>query len=114
MMKVVLPLVTLSTILLALTSLSGAGPLDDATRLNAEVVKLYREGRYPEAIPHAREALRIREEVLGPAHLDVAQSLNNLAFLLGVTGDYAGARSLNERALRSGSRRSVPHTRTWR
>jgi tetratricopeptide (TPR) repeat protein len=44
-------------------------------------------------------ALAIREQVLGPDHPDTAQSLNNLAGLLQVTGDYMGARPLLERAL---------------
>jgi CHAT domain-containing protein len=44
-------------------------------------------------------ALAIRKEVLGEHHPDYASSLNNLAYLLQLQGDYAGARPLCERAL---------------
>src|SRR5439155_1361242 len=47
----------------------------------------------------AQRALTIRERAFGPDHPDVARSLNNLANVLGSTGDYAGARRLQERAL---------------
>jgi Flp pilus assembly protein TadD len=39
-------------------------------------------------------------QALGPTHPDTAGSLNNLALLLAVQGDYAVARPLLERALR--------------
>lgn len=37
------------------------------------------QGRIAEAEPHYRRALAIQQKVLGPDHLDVASSLNNLA-----------------------------------
>ncbi len=40
-----------------------------------------------------------REEVLGPEHPDVAQSLNNLALLYQVQGNYAEAEPLYRRSL---------------
>jgi CHAT domain-containing protein len=84
-------------------AMPGAGtaeePLDRAKRLNVEVIQLYQQGRYGEAIPRAREALALREQALGPTHPAVAESLHNLALLLQATGDYAGARPLYERAL---------------
>src|SRR5215471_6741566 len=46
-----------------------------------------------------RDALAMREKVLGPEHPDTAPSLNNLALLLRDQGDLAGARLLLERAL---------------
>ena len=36
----------------------GGGELAEAARLNAEVVKLYRAGKYDEALPLARRVLR--------------------------------------------------------
>ena len=44
-------------------------------------------------------ALAIREKALGPAHLDTADTLNNLGALSRTQGDFAGARRLIERAL---------------
>jgi len=51
------------------------------------------------ARPLDEHALKIREQVLGPTHPDVASPLNNLALLLVATGDYAGAEPLSQRAL---------------
>ena len=61
----------------------------------------YFHGRaaYAQAAPLLRDALAIREKVLGPAHPNRASSLNNLAVLLRDQGDLAGARPLLERAL---------------
>jgi len=84
----------------AALSVSGCQTaLDRAEPLNAEVLRLNREGRYREAIPRARDLLALREQALGPAHPDVAQSLNDLANLLALMGNAAGARPLLERAL---------------
>ena len=46
-----------------------------------------------------RDALAMREKVLGPDHPDTATSLHNLALLLRDQGDLAGGRPLLERAL---------------
>ncbi len=46
-----------------------------------------------------KRALAIREEALGPAHPDVALSLNNLAGLYDAQGRYAEAEPLYKRAL---------------
>jgi hypothetical protein len=42
--------------------------LVEADLLSQEANRLYSQGRYAEAIPKAREALQIRERVLGPEH----------------------------------------------
>src|SRR5215510_15561712 len=55
--------------------------LDEASRLNKLVEKLFSEGKFGEAVPSAERALAIREKALGPMHPDVAQSLNNLGLL---------------------------------
>ncbi|GFK92245.1 Photosystem I assembly protein Ycf3 [Fundidesulfovibrio magnetotacticus] len=70
-----------------------------ASDLNRRVVALYDQGKYAETLPLAREALTLREKVLGPEHLDTATSLNNLAALFKSMGDYAHAKPLYERAL---------------
>ena len=92
-----------ATFLLALLVLSTAGAqegdLEEAQRLNAQVVQYYGTGRYQEAIPLAQRALAIAEKALGPAHPDTAGSLNNLAELYRATGAYAKAEPLYERAL---------------
>jgi CHAT domain-containing protein/Tfp pilus assembly protein PilF len=73
--------------------------LDEASRLNKLVEKLYSEGKFGEAGPLAERALDIREKALGPMHPDVAQSLNNLAALYRAQGAYPKAEPLLVRAL---------------
>jgi tetratricopeptide (TPR) repeat protein/tRNA A-37 threonylcarbamoyl transferase component Bud32 len=56
-------------------------------------------GRFPDALPHLRAALRIRRELLGGSHPDVATSLNNLGRLLYEIGDYEDAEPMLREAL---------------
>ena len=56
-------------------------------------------GRYEEAEPLLRSALEIRKRVFGAEHLEVASSLNDLAYLLHDKGDYEGTESLYREAL---------------
>ncbi|HEY1852906.1 MAG TPA: tetratricopeptide repeat protein, partial [Candidatus Binataceae bacterium] len=73
--------------------------LTEASKLTGECSELYRSGKSGEAITPARRALAIREEVLGPKHLDTAASLNNLAALLQDRGDYPASRLFLQKAL---------------
>ena len=73
--------------------------LDKAKFLNQQVIKLYKQGRYQEAIKVAQQTLTIQEKALGPDHPDVATSLNNLALLYKTLGDFAKAEPLYKRAL---------------
>jgi tetratricopeptide (TPR) repeat protein len=72
------------------------GPEWESTR--AEVFKLYDEGRYERAVDVARRALE-EDEAVGPDYPSVAQSLNTLAALYRVLGQYALAKPLYERSL---------------
>jgi hypothetical protein len=58
----------LTFIILSLPFPGGAQPLYDAVRLQQQVIQLYQQGRYKEAIPLAERALAITEKALGPAH----------------------------------------------
>jgi len=73
--------------------------LQEARKLSAEAVRLYREGKFAEAHPLAERALEIQEKALGPEHPEVAYSLNDLAELYRNKGDYAKAEMLHLRAL---------------
>jgi MYXO-CTERM domain-containing protein len=68
-------------------------------QLAAEARQLYEQGRFSEAIPFAQRAALLAEKALGPNHLNVAQSLNNLAALYVEQGRYEDAEPLFERAL---------------
>ena len=63
---------------LDLESRSGRNPVVLADT-NARLVNvLYKAHKYAEAVPVAREAVRLRKEALGPRHLDTATSLDDL------------------------------------
>ncbi|BAY23425.1 peptidase-like protein [Calothrix sp. NIES-2100] len=80
-------------------SAQQSAELAEVERLNEQVVQLYQQGKYSEAIPLAEIALAIREKVLGQEHPDVAESLNNLALLYYSQGSYAKAEPLYLRSL---------------
>ncbi len=67
--------------------------------LNADVDRLYREGRVDEAIALAERALSIQERTLGPEHPGIVNAINNLALLYRAADDYATAETLFERVL---------------
>ncbi len=61
---------------------------------------LYQQGRYSEAEPYAKEALRLGTEEFGPNDPNTAALLDNLAHLYQAQGHYAEADAEN-RAVRS-------------
>ncbi|KOR31765.1 hypothetical protein TI05_11545 [Achromatium sp. WMS3] len=74
--------------------------LQQAKELNSQVVKLYQQGKYAEAVPLAKQALAISEQALGTNHPDVANGLNNLAALYTAQGQYQQAEPLYQRSLK--------------
>jgi len=75
------------------------GQTAQADELNRQVVRLYGEGRYAEAVTLAERALALREKVFGPEHPSVAHALSNLATLYKAQFDYVRAEPLLRRAL---------------
>jgi TonB family protein len=61
---------------------SSSQELSTADQLQAEVVRLFAEKEYDKALVLAKQVLEIRERILGPDHLAVAPSLQNVAELL--------------------------------
>ncbi|MBE9107890.1 tetratricopeptide repeat protein [Nodosilinea sp. LEGE 07298] len=76
-----------------------AEPLAEADALNQQIVELYQQGRYAEAIPLAEQVLQLLETALGKTHPAVAASLNNLAFFYKAQGNYSAAAPFYERSL---------------
>jgi tetratricopeptide (TPR) repeat protein len=72
--------------------------------VNQQVQTLYKRGNYQEAIPLAEKAVEIAKRVYGPEQPNTATSLNNLAALYEVMGDYAKAEPPYREALRIRSR----------
>ena len=73
--------------------------LVEAEKLTQQVVELYHQGKYNEAIYLTEKALAIRKKVLGENNLDTATSLNNLALLYQSQGRYSEAEPLYKQAL---------------
>ncbi|WP_413166242.1 tetratricopeptide repeat protein [Capilliphycus salinus ALCB114379] len=73
--------------------------LEEAKQLHQQVIQLYEQGKYNEAIPLAERVLEIRETILGENHLDVASSMAWLAFLYSSQGRYSEAEPLYKQAL---------------
>jgi len=67
--------------------------------LNVQVIQLYEQGKYAEAVPLAQESLQLAEATFGPKHPNVATSLDNLATLYQKQGRYSEAEPLCKRAL---------------
>src|SRR5262245_11962469 len=90
---------------LALALADGGRVLPErAQPLTAELVHRlasyrYLLGTYAQGQLLCERALAIRENVLGPEHLDTGWSLFTLARLVWVQGDFSGARSLCERSI---------------
>ena len=80
---------------------------NEAATLTQQIIQLYKQGRYSEAIPLAQRLLTI-SELLGPDHPDVANSLNILGVLYRFQGRYAEAEPLLKRALSIREKASVP------
>ena len=66
---------------LVFPSLPGAQQADDVSGLVNQYIRLYKQGRYREAIPVAEKVLAIQEKTLGADHPNTALALNNLAAL---------------------------------
>lgn len=73
--------------------------LAEAEGLSEQVVKLYKEARYDEALPLAKRALKIREKALGREHVLTAAAAVNLAEQYWAKGEYGDAEPLLRRAL---------------
>ena len=74
-------------------------PLIRARYLAAGGTAAITAGTYPHAGTALTEALRIREKLLPPDHIDIGTSLNNLAVLYRAQGRYAEAEPLSKRVL---------------
>jgi tetratricopeptide (TPR) repeat protein len=73
--------------------------LAEADKRAAEAETLARTGRHREAIPLLRQVLATQQRHLGPAHLEVALTLNELALYLNEVGSPLEAEPLYRRSL---------------
>jgi tetratricopeptide (TPR) repeat protein len=80
-------------------ALAEGDPLREARVLNATAIVLDTQGNSVEAEAEQRRALALREEALGPEHLEVAQTRSNLATVLTHQGKFVEAEAEFRRAL---------------
>mgnify|MGYP003288781362 CR=1 FL=1 len=73
--------------------------LKESGDLSVSVVKLFKEGKFDEAIPLAKRALEIRQRLLPPADPMVLTALGNLGDLYNAKQDYSAAKKIFERLL---------------
>jgi len=76
-----------------------APELAEATELTKSVAKLFKEGKFDEALPLAKRALEIRERLLPPVDQRVSMSLGYLGDVYMAKRDYGNARKAFERLL---------------
>jgi TonB family protein len=81
------------------TAQASSPELDESMKLSAEVVRLYKAGKYDKALPLAKRALQLREKTLAPGHKLIVDSLTNLAELYAAKHDYGTARDYYQRVL---------------
>ena len=72
---------------------------EQAEQLSQQIVQLYQQGQYDQALIIARQVIEIRRATLSEEHPDFATSLNNLAVLYDSMGDYAQAEPLYRQAM---------------
>jgi TonB family protein len=97
-----LPLISLQS----QTVTASKPPLDtpqvaEAKKLAAEVVELYRQRKFKEALPLAKRCLQIREKAFTPADDPLRTALYNLAEVYMVLQKYDDAEPLYERLVKS-------------
>jgi hypothetical protein len=82
--------------------------------LNAQVIELYRAGKFAEAIPLAERFADAVKARSGPDHREYATALNNLAQLLHDTSRFGEAEPLMRRALAIDEKSGPEHPRVDR
>jgi TonB family protein len=113
MLKSILALVIFALAAPVASAAQGAGRSEaaEADRLNAEVIKLYREGKYDEALPVAKRVLELREQgAPGGEDLKLSFALTNLANIYARKGLNKEAEPLFTRALAAAGKGGAAET----
>lgn len=72
---------------------------DEAERLSIEAVKLFKAGKYKEAVPIAEKVVELREKEFGANHFKTGEALSNLGSIQRANGDNKEAEKTFERAI---------------
>ena len=93
-------LLVLAAVFSAPTYSADQAWLDEAKKIENQVVDLFKSNKFAEALPLLKKSLRLRTEVLGERHPDTLVSLGVLALTYNNLGRHAEALALNEKAFR--------------
>jgi TonB family protein len=80
-------------------SATQAAAIAEAEQLASQVVKLYQEGKFDQALPLAQRLLELRQRTAGADHFLTGQALENLAELFLAKGKKKDAKAYYEKAL---------------
>ena len=72
---------------------------EDLQKMNGEIVKLFQQKKFDEALPLAKKAVEIAEQVFGNNNLETAKALRNLGFIQFFKNDQKAAEDTFEKAL---------------
>ena len=78
-------ILTITVFLSAVSAFAQTTPnspaLQEALKVSGEVVKLFSQSKFDEALPLAQKVIAIREKELGKNHITVGQAWRNLAYI---------------------------------
>lgn len=89
-------------------SAAASTELTEAEKLNAEVIKLYKAGKFDEAAELAKRVLQIREKLLAPGHDLIVSALINLGEVNRARRKYGEAKTYYQRLLAIYEQASAP------
>lgn len=95
--------VLLIILLLAAAAKAQTSPGDDAKadlqKTNGEIVKLFQQGKYSDALPLAQKAVTLAEQIFGKTDIETARALRNLGFIQNAKNNKDAAENAFEAAL---------------
>lgn len=74
-------LVFLGAVFVSAQTTQNSPAIQEALKLSGEVVKLFSQSKFDDALPLAQKVIAIREKELGKNHVTVAQAWRNLAYV---------------------------------
>jgi tetratricopeptide (TPR) repeat protein len=81
--------------------------LAEAEQLSNQVIELYKQGKFDQALSLAERALMLREKALGPDHVLVANALTNIAEIYLAKGKRKEARTSYQKSIAIYEKNSV-------
>jgi TonB family protein len=100
MKKTLIPLIVCLLVSCALAQNSSSdSDKAELQKTNAEIVQLFQQKKYDEALPLAQKAVALTEQVFGKSSIETARSLRNLGFIQNAKNDTRAAEDTLEAAV---------------